>query len=130
VHECSKKCGTRLFRNKGSASATSECLMSRADLMVLDTRTYFCRRRFWSLVAIIAALHTYNNYLDSIRPTEEALPAGALRRLPEGGLLMADGSIGKEEGGAAAPHTLHRVKEVGENELILDRAVRKLKDAV
>ena len=47
-----------------------------------------------------------------------------------GGLLMDDGSIGKEEGAPAAPHTLHVVKETGENELVLDRVWRKLKDSV
>lgn len=90
----------------------------------------FGDKRFFGLVALIAALHAYNNYLDAQKQLDESLPADSLRRLPEGSLLMSDGSIGKEEGGPAAPHKLHRVKEVGEDELVIDRAMRKIKETV
>ena len=88
------------------------------------------RRRFWTLLGIVAALHAYNMYLDSKRVPEPDLPDGATRRLPDGGLLMADGSIAQEEGTPAHGHTLHKVKEVEADELVLDRAWRKLKETV
>jgi hypothetical protein len=51
-----------------------------------------------------------------------------VRRLPDGGLLMEDGSIARgAEPEPAAPHTLHKMKEKGEDELVLDRAFRKMK---
>lgn len=75
-------------------------------------------------------LHSINSYRDAHEPPEPGLPEGAVRRLPDGGLLMVDGSIGKEETSPTAPHRLHKVKEVGEDELVLDRAWRKLKENV
>ena len=42
-------------------------------------------------------------------------------------LLMLDGSIAKDDSGL--PHNLHKIKEVGEKELVLDRAWRLLKES-
>ena len=87
------------------------------------------------LLGIVSVLHAINTYREAHKVPEDAvgLPEGAQRRLPDGRVLMVDGSIikgdaiGVEQDG---PTTLHKVKEVGEDELVLDRAWRKLKDAV
>ena len=55
----------------------------------------FGDKRFWGLLFIILGLHSYNTWRESQIVPEPNLPEGAVRRLPEGGLLMADGSIGK-----------------------------------
>ena len=75
-------------------------------------------------------LHAINTYRDSQKLIEPDLPPGALRRLPGGKLLMADGSTTKEQEQTAHTHRLHKVKEVGEDELALDRLGRYLKDAL
>ncbi len=77
------------------------------------------RRRFWTLLAIVAALHMANVYKDANKQKELDLPVGAVRRLPDGGLLMADGAIRRDldDEGSDKGHRLHRVKEVGENEV-------------
>ena len=90
----------------------------------------FGDKRFWGLLSIVLALHAINAYNERNTPRDARLPPGASRRLPDGRLLMEDGSIGREEGGPAAPHTLHKVRETGEDELVLDRAWRKLRDSV
>mmetsp|Transcript_11693 Transcript_11693/g.27007 ORF Transcript_11693/g.27007 Transcript_11693/m.27007 type:complete len:158 (-) Transcript_11693:419-892(-) len=100
------------------------------DTFVPEQGIRFGDTRFWGLLGIVLVLHAINTYREANAPRDVALPPGAIRRLPEGGLLMDDGSIGKEEGAPAAPHTLHVVKETGENELVLDRAWRKLKESV
>ena len=87
-------------------------------------------RRFWGLLGIVIILHSVNSYRDAYEPPEPELPDGAARRLPDGGLLMVDGSIGKDETNPRAPHRLHRVTEVGHDELALDRAWRKIKETV
>lgn len=73
----------------------------------------FGDQRFWMLVGFIGALHMYNNYRDSLKPAEPDLPDGAARRLPDGRLLMKDGSI-SQKGAEQNPrhnHTLHKDPE-------------------
>lgn len=72
-------------------------------------------------------LHAANTYKDANRPPESDLPEGASRRLPDGRLLMKDGSITKPSD-SAAPHTLHQVKE--EKPTVLTRMWRGFKDSV
>ena len=43
---------------------------------------------------------------------------------------MQDGSICKRPEGDTRDHTLHKVKEKGENELVLDRIGRVIKENV
>ena len=95
----------------------------------------FGDQRFWILLGIVAGLHALNTYREANRIPEDAagLPEGSQRRLADGRVLMADGSVIKGEAiGVAAdgPTTLHKVKEKGEDELALDRAWRKLKETV
>lgn len=82
------------------------------------------------LLAGVMTLHAINTYRESQKVPVDAidLPHGAARRLVDGRLLMADGSIAK--GGAPGPTTLHQVKEVGEGERVLTRAWRNVKDSV
>ena len=75
-------------------------------------------------------LHAANTYKDANRAAESDLPEGVARALPDGRLLMADGSITKPDASASRAHTLNHVKEVGEKELVVDRMVRKFKDSV
>jgi len=87
------------------------------------------------LLGIVAALHTYNTWRESTQVPIDAvgLPEGAQRRLADGRVLMVDGSVVKGDAIGVAPDgptTLHKVKEVGENELMLDRAWRKMKESV
>ena len=78
-------------------------------------------RRFWALLTIVLTLHAINTWREANRPQDTGLPPGAIRRLPDGGLLMEDGSIARgAEVDPTVPHTLHKVKEKGEDELILD----------
>ena len=81
------------------------------------------------LLGIVSVLHAINTYREStaLPPAAIDLPEGAARRLNDGRMLMADGSIAR--GAPPGPTAMHKVKEVGENELVLDRAWRKLKDA-
>ena len=93
----------------------------------------FGDQRFWVLVGVIAVLHTVNNYRDANRVQETDLPAGAARRLPDGRLLMLDGSISARgaEDGAHGPHTLHKVRTPEEDSKgVINNLVRKVKDAV
>ena len=95
----------------------------------------FGDQRFWILLGLVAGLHLFNNYRESTRVPKDALglPEGALRRLADGRVLMVDGSVVKAEAIGAerdGPVLLHKVKEKGENEPVLDRAWRKLKDSV
>ena len=106
------------------------------DLFVPEGGIRFGDRRFWVLLSIVLGaplpthalpsqppqptlsdflpgLHAANMYKDSRKPRDLGLPEGAVRRLPDGGLLLADGSIAKNaEAAPAAQHTLHRVREV------------------
>lgn len=102
------------------------------DTFVPEGGIRFGDRRFWALLSVVLGLHAFNTYREATMPKERGLPIGAVRRLPDGGLLMEDGSIlrGSEGAVPAAPHTLHRVKEKGEDELVLDRAFRKIKESV
>ena len=70
----------------------------------------FGDQRFWLLLGFITSLHLYNNYRDSLKPAELDLPAGAARRLPDGRLLMTDGSISAKGAEADPKHapTLHK----------------------
>jgi len=94
----------------------------------------FGDQRFWILLGIVCGLHAYNSYRDATRVPIDAvgLPDGAERRLADGRVLMADGSVIKGEviGVKGEATTLHKMKEKGENELVLDRAWRKLKETV
>ena len=85
------------------------------------------------LLGIVCTLHAINTYRDSVAvpPDVVDLPPGAARRLTDGRVLMVDGSIvsAADLGVSAGPTTLHKVKEVGENELVLDRAWRKIKES-
>jgi len=99
------------------------------DTFVPEQGIRFGDKRFWALLFLVGGLHLFNNWREANAPRDPDLPPGAVRRLPQGGLLMADGSIGKEEV-VAAPHTLHKVKDVGENELVLDKMWRRFKDSV
>ena len=51
-------------------------------------------------------------------------------RLPDGRMLMEDGSIVERDPSDTRAHTLHRVKEKGEDELVLDKAGRWIKENV
>lgn len=89
------------------------------------------RRKFWFLLIVVMGLHMANKYKDANTPAESDLPDGVVRRLPDGRVLMTDGSIQRPaEGSGGEGHTLHRVKEKGEKELVLDRAWRGFKDSV
>ena len=88
------------------------------------------RRKFWILLTFVMVLHAINTYRDSQKLIEPDLPPGAIRRLPGGKLLMADGSTQKEEESTEHTHRLHKYKDVGEDELALDRLWRYLKDAL
>lgn len=81
------------------------------NTFVPERSVRFGDQRFWVLVAIIAGLHTYANYKDSLKPVEPDLPPEALRRLPDGRLLMKDGSISaKGVDSSGKEHTLHKEK--------------------
>ena len=82
------------------------------------------------LLSIVMALHAANTYRDAHRVPVDAvgLPEGAARRLNDGRMLMADGSIAK--GAPPGKTTLHKVKDEGEGELVLDRAWRNIKKTV
>ncbi len=98
------------------------------DLFVPEQGIRFGDRRFLALFAAVAALHLYNDRRDAHTPPELGLPDDALRRLPDGNLLLADGSIRKEEGGAAHAHRLHVEREVDEG--VLNRGARRLRDSL
>ena len=100
------------------------------DLFVPEQGIRFGDRRFLALFAAVAALHLYNDRRDAHKPPELGLPDGALRRLPDGNVPPADGSIRKEEGGAAHAHRLHVEREVEENEGVLNRGARRLRDSL
>lgn len=98
------------------------------DTFVPEGGIHFGDRRFWALLSIVLGLHAVNTWREANRPQDSGLPLGAVRRLPDGGLLMEDGSIARgAEATPFAPHTLHKMKEKGEDELVLDRAFRKIK---
>lgn len=110
--------------------ATPVCVLAAAHAKRLCNH-----RRFWMLLGIVAALHAINTYRDAhkLPPDAKDLPDGAQRRLNDGRVLMADGSILKGDDigvGGDGPTTLHKIKEKGEDELVLDRAWRKLKESV
>mmetsp|Transcript_30232 Transcript_30232/g.52856 ORF Transcript_30232/g.52856 Transcript_30232/m.52856 type:complete len:145 (+) Transcript_30232:2-436(+) len=96
------------------------------DTFVPEGGIRFGDRRFWGLLGIVMALHAINTYREARKPLEPGLPEGGLRRLPDGRVLMLDGSIAKHESGLA--HSLH--KEPEKKELLLDRAYRMLKGSV
>jgi len=98
------------------------------NIFVPEGGVRFGDRRFWGLLGIVMVLHSINTYREAQKPKDSMLPEGAVRRLPDGRLLMQDGSIGKDETGL--PHNLHKIKEKGEKELVLDRAWRVLKESV
>ncbi|EOD18416.1 hypothetical protein EMIHUDRAFT_449706 [Emiliania huxleyi CCMP1516] len=112
-------------------AAEAEMQQKMWDLFVPEGGIRFGDRRFWVLLSIVLGLHAANMYKDSRKPRDLGLPEGAVRRLPDGGLLLADGSIAKNaEAAPAAQHTLHRVREAGEDDTALGSALRKMKDAV
>jgi len=100
------------------------------NVFVPERGIKFGDQRFWMLLGIVALLHTYNNYRDANKPADIGLPEGAQRRLPDGRLLMVDGSI-SAKGSEASPKelSLHKIKEVGEGEGVVNRAFRNIKDA-
>ena len=101
------------------------------DTFVPEGGIRFGDRRFWALLSFVLGLHAFNNWREANAPRDKGLPEGAVRRLPDGGLLMEDGSIARGvETDPAAPHTLHKIKVIGEDELTLDRAYRKIKDSI
>ena len=89
-----------------------------------------CRSKFWILLSFVGILHAINTFRESRRQVDADLPPDAVRRLPGGKLLMADGSTQKEEEDTGHGHKLHQYKEVGENELVLDRWWRWLREAL
>tara|TARA_B110001452_G_scaffold266309_1_gene272847 strand:+ start:931 stop:1413 length:483 start_codon:yes stop_codon:yes gene_type:complete len=100
------------------------------EVVVPEQGIKFGDRKFWILLTFVGVLHAINTYRDSRKLVEPDLPPGALRRLPGGKLLMEDGSTAKEEQETGHAHTLHKYKETGEGELVLDRAWRLVKDSV
>ena len=86
-------------------------------------------QRFWTLLIIVFGLHTFANYRESQRGVETDLPEGVARRLPDGRLLMIDGSITAKgvDDSSKAP-TLHKVKEAPGG--VINNLVRSVKDAV
>jgi hypothetical protein len=95
------------------------------NTFVPERSVRFGDQRFWVLVGIIAGLHTYNNYRDSLKPEEPDLPPDAVRRLPDGRLLMKDGSItAKGVDTSGREHTLHQTTAVGAG------MINRLKDSV
>lgn len=95
------------------------------DTFVPERSVKFGDQRFWVLVGIIAILHTYNNWRERNKPAEIDLPPDAVRRLPDGRLLMADGSItakGVDDG--KHEHKLHKPKEPD------TRVISRLRDSL
>ena len=114
--------GTPTYAASSSSKPTAEQVEALAesakmqqkmwDTFVPERSVRFGDQRFWLLVAVIFGLHQYANYKDSLKPPEIDLPAGAARRLPDGRLLMQDGSIsskGLDDGQHV--HTLHQEKK-------------------
>lgn len=100
------------------------------NVFVPERGIKFGDQRFWVLLGVVGVLHAINSYRDANRPADIGLPEGAQRRLPDGRLLMVDGSIsarGSEDNPKAL--SLHKVKEVGEGEGVVNRAWRNIKDA-
>ena len=81
-------------------------------------------------MTFVGTLHAINTYRDKQKAVEPDMPPGATRRLPGGKLLMVDGSTQREEEQTEHSHRLHKLKDVGENELALDRMWRYLKESV
>ena len=79
------------------------------DTFVPERSVRFGDQRFWLLVGVIGCLHLYANHLERNKPIEPDLPPGAARRLPDGRLLMLDGSI-SAKGVDAGTHMLHQEK--------------------
>ena len=100
------------------------------QMWVPEAGIRFGDRKFWILLAFVGTLHAINTYRDKQRAVEPDMPPGALRRLPGGKLLMADGSTQKEEEQSEHSHRLHQLKGVGEKELALDRIWRYVKESV
>ena len=91
----------------------------------------FGDQRFWVLVGIVGGLHLWNNMRDAqkVANPDADLPEGAARRLPDGRLLMVDGSIsapGTEVGVTHAP-TLHKTADV--NKGVIHNIRNKVSDA-
>jgi hypothetical protein len=90
------------------------------DTFVPERGVKFGDQRFWVLVSIIGVLHAINTYRDANKPLEPDLPEHAVRRLPDGRMLMDDGSIQRVQDDNPHPHTLHKTNE--QQDLLLDRA--------
>ena len=92
----------------------------------------FGDQRFWVLVGVVGLLHMINNYREAQKVAEPDLPPGAARRLPDGRLLMLDGSItaaGVDTSSHA--HTLHKVATREEEAKgVINKGIAKFKDAV
>ena len=88
-------CGRRMQSRVKFRSLTRARSPHAQDTFVPEQGIKFGDKRFWGLLFIILGLHSYNTWRESQIVPEPNLPDGAVRRLPEGGLLMADGSIGK-----------------------------------
>ncbi len=88
-------CGRRMQIRVKFRSLTRARSPHAQDTFVPEQGIKFGDKRFWGLLFIILGLHSYNTWRESQIVPEPNLPDGAVRRLPEGGLLMADGSIGK-----------------------------------
>ena len=101
------------------------------NTFVPERSVKFGDQRFWMLVGIVGLLHTINAYRDSLKVDEPDLPPGAARRLPDGRLLMQDGSISARGADTSThEHILHKVKTPEERSPgVINSVVRRVKDA-
>ena len=102
------------------------------SMFVPERGIRFGDQRFWILLIAIGVLHTINEYRDAQKVVEPDLPAGAARRLPDGRLLMVDGSI-SAKGTDTSSHapTLHQEKTAAELAPgVINNMKRSIKDAV
>ena len=102
------------------------------DTFVPEGGIKFGDRKFWGLLFLVLGLHGYNTWNEEAEKAapEPGLPRGAVRRLPDGRMLMEDGSITERDPSDTRAHTLHQMKEKGEDELVLDKAGRWIKENV
>lgn len=102
------------------------------DVFVPERGIRFGDTRFWVLLSVVVVLHAINTYRDANAPKESDLPHNVVRRLPDGHMLMDDGSIKIVVEETQHGHTLHKAKGFegrDKPELVLDKLARKLKDA-
>jgi hypothetical protein len=97
-------------------------------IFVPERGVRFGDQRFWVLVGVVGALHMYANYREGQRGAEPELPVGAVRRLPDGRLLMVDGSISAKGVDASSyEHRLNKAEEQSKG--VVNNLVRSVKDA-